>query len=297
MRGTVRVRRLPGYSWYFFAPAASVVALSESSKKERIEPGVSGTVKNFPVVETVLSAQFEPIPGMHMGHFGLLWNRFKDKYPGIDEKPPLDPIVERFPEIPRAIQGLKMVPLGEMPAPRVWFISESRSELIQVQRDRFIKNWRKEEGEEPYPRYGAIRHKFSDDYDVFVEFLKENGFEKPAINQCEVSYINHFISGEQWSGFRDADKIFNFWNMTTDLGKPEDIAARFRFTIPDADGRPSGRLHVEIGPALRDFDNKPMYVMNLTARGQIGDGVAFFEEGHRRIVDTFKNLTYERFHD
>jgi hypothetical protein len=38
-------------------------------------------------------------------------------------------------------------------------------------------------------------------------------------------------------------------------------------------------------------------VLHLTARGQVGDGVAFFDIGREWIVKTFKMLTTESMHN
>lgn len=255
-------------------------------------------VKNFPVIETVLSAQFEPISGLRTAHLGLLWNEFKETFPQTEERPPIEPVIEQFPEVPLALQGIKIMPVNEMPTPRLWFVSATGNEMIQVQRDRFIKNWRKEGEQELYPRYENIRPKFDRDFAIFKAFLEKGGFDSLSINQCEVSYVNHIVAGDNWTHFGDADKIFTFFRAPSanPPGSPEDLSVHCRFLIPDG-GRAIGRLHVDIRPAIRNSDNIPMYVMNLTARGQIGDGFDFFEIGHRWIVDTFKGLTYERFHD
>jgi hypothetical protein len=39
------------------------------------------------------------------------------------------------------------------PIPRLSFANEQGNEMIQVQNDRFIKNWRKEGDGEQYPHY------------------------------------------------------------------------------------------------------------------------------------------------
>src|SRR5437660_12140151 len=86
-----------------------------------------------PLAETVLSLQFEPIGGLTTGHMGLLWQRFRDQLPFIEEHPPLPPIVEKFgPPPPSQVE----VTLEEkFPAPRVWLLNEEKTELIQVQGD------------------------------------------------------------------------------------------------------------------------------------------------------------------
>jgi hypothetical protein len=40
-----------------------------------------------------------------------------------------------------------------------------------------------------------------------------------------------------------------------------------------------------------------MYVMNMTARGQVGPDIAFFDIGRRWIVKSFEQLTTRRMHE
>lgn len=51
------------------------------------------------------------------------------------------------------------------------------------------------------------------------------------------------------------------------LPQPEDSAIGARYRMLDLAGRPLGRLYVEVRPAYRVSDSKPIFVMNLTARG------------------------------
>ena len=60
-----------------------------------------------PVVETVLSVQFEPLPLVQAAHLGLLWNEYRAAFPKTDERPALEPVIELFPESHAARVGLK----------------------------------------------------------------------------------------------------------------------------------------------------------------------------------------------
>ena len=66
--------------------------------------------------------------------------------------------------------------------------------------------------------------------------------------------------------------------------------------IPGVGGRPVGRLHVDVQRALQTSDNKPMYVFQLTARGQVGDSFEFFDLGREWIVRSFAVLTTPHMH-
>lgn len=103
---------------------------------------------NPPVVETVIGVQFPELRGFHAAHFGLYWETIRDRYAKVENRPTLEPDRERFPRQPipllPAIQALQ-----RMPTNRVWFTDTSDSQLIQLQSDRFLFNWRQREGGYP----------------------------------------------------------------------------------------------------------------------------------------------------
>lgn len=253
-----------------------------------------------PVVETVLSVQFEPLPLVQTAHLGLLWNEYRALFPKTEERPALDPVIEQFPESLMARVGLKFQAFENPPVPRIWFSNDRGGEMIQVQNDRFIKNWRKEGEGDQYPHYDeTIRPNFDRDYAIFLAFLQKNQLGIPHVNQCEVTYVNHILAGQGWERYGEIEKIFMFWRSPDVIppGPAEDLRLHARFVIPGSEGKPVGRLHVAVQPAVRTSDNRPMYVLHLTARGQVGEGVDFFDIGREWIVTTFKRLTTSSMHN
>ena len=71
---------------------------------------------NPPVVETALSVQFGPLPLLKTAHLGLLWSDYREAFPRSEERPPLDPVVEQFPESASALVGLKFQAIESFPA-------------------------------------------------------------------------------------------------------------------------------------------------------------------------------------
>lgn len=58
-------------------------------------PHVSEDLPDFdtpPVVETVLSVQFEPLPLVRPAHLGLLWNEYRSSFPKTEERPRWTPL-------------------------------------------------------------------------------------------------------------------------------------------------------------------------------------------------------------
>ena len=120
---------------------------------------------------------------------------------------------------------------------------------------------------------------------------------EPKITQGEVKYRNHIVAGPHWSGLGDLHKIVNFWHDPLSwAGRLEDCRVLARFIIPGPDGQPVGRLIVELQPAFQRSDKRPMYVLNLTARGRSGEGAEFLDEGRKWIVQAFDSLTTEQMH-
>lgn len=255
-----------------------------------------------PLTETVLGLQFEPLAGLSTAHMGLLWQRFRSQLPLIEEHPPLPPAVEKFEPPPPAQVEVSIE--EKPPAPRVWFLNESKSELVQVQPDRFIHNWRKIEGIEPYPRYEPIRGKFRDEVAVLERFLTDEKLGPLVVNQCEVTYVNHIEPSGLWDRHGQLERIFRVWSGlggASFLKVPEDAGLRMRFAILDIKGKPVGRLHAAIQPAWKKTDNSPILVLTLTARGRpAGEGIdgafAFFELGREWIVRGFADLTTPGMH-
>jgi uncharacterized protein (TIGR04255 family) len=208
-------------------------------------------------------------------------------------------VIEQFPERPSGRTGLKVQTFDTPPFTRLSFASAQGSEMIQIQNDRFIKNWRKEGEGEQYPCYDrTIRPNFDRDYRIFLAFLQKNQLGTPRVNQCEVTYVNHILAGSGWEHYGELEKIFTFWRSpgTTPPGAAEDLRLHTRFVIPGTAGAPVGRLHVDLQPAVRVSDNRPMYVLHLTARGQVGEGVAFLDIGREWIVRGFMKLTTTSMH-
>ena len=97
--------------------------------KRSTAPPRRGHLPDFdspPIVETVLSVQFEPLPLLNTAHLGLLWNEYRLTFPKSEDRPPLQPVVEQFPESPVARVGLKLQALETSPH------LESGSQTIQA---------------------------------------------------------------------------------------------------------------------------------------------------------------------
>ena len=173
-----------------------------------------------------------------------------------------------------------------------------RRELVQVQRDRFIRNWRKTGDGDVYPRYGGhIRPRFREDFNRFLEFVQTHGLGSVRPVQCEVAYFNHIRTDPSvWSSCEDMQKVFSIYEPLSLEELPikhESLQLRQSFTI-DEKGKFIGRLYVDVTPA--EMEGETVIRYHLTARGHplepnIDGVMEFLDFGRRVIVQYFEQST------
>lgn len=247
-----------------------------------------------PVIEVVCGILFKSIDKLLAPYFGLLWEKYKPEYPICREVPPLTPVIERFDEPPRVDLQLADVP----PLPRIWFVHKNDNGIIQIQRDRFLHNWKKVRPEDEYPRYPQVIELFKDRLSQFESFLKENDLGIIEPTQYEMTYINHIPQGDGWTTLNDIRDVLPDFAIRANedrfLPEPEGINWRTSFVLPDG----AGRLHVTIRHAKLRDSGLPVLSLDLTARG-IGsekspEGMAgWFDLAREWIVRGFTDLTGE----
>lgn len=227
-----------------------------------------------PVVEVVLSVQLEPLSKLSTQDLAVYWGEVLAKKYRWREATPIPPAFEWF--------GIVRPPMNfefsfqqlEAPLPlRALFFSADETELVQLQRDRFVRNWRKATGE-PYPRYEAIRKSFREQFESLRTFIADRKLGECVPNQCEVTYVNHIPWGRDGQPREDLSEVLTGWAAKTSdpfLGVPEqvDLAARYVIQGPAA---PIGRLHVAANPTYRADDLQPLLSLTLTARGRPASG-------------------------
>src|SRR5690606_3219562 len=125
-------------------------------------------------------------------HIGLWWDREGRRldYPLTEQRPRLEPLVEEFKNEGR-VPSFTFQVGGSVPAPSLWFLAEDRTELLQIQDDRFTRNWSRREGAgADYPSYGTLLPRFEADFRAFSEFVATEGLGEVAATQVELTYVN-----------------------------------------------------------------------------------------------------------
>lgn len=260
-----------------------------------------------PVNEVVLSVQFEPLGPLLAYHLGEFWQSIRNKYPKAEVHPPIDSTFERLgPPIfrPTGVQiEFAQVPL----ASRLWLLNEAGTELMQIQQDRFVHNWRKVLGDEAYPRYEHVRDRFRDELAAFADFAASRDFGELRPNQCEVTYINHIECATEARAHGDPAEVLRVLSRDQTfeaLPKPESsqFAAKYLIETDDVVGQKTvGRLHVDFMPVFTVKENRPIFVLNLMARGvPLGAGIEgamrFLDLGRESIVRGFADITTSEMH-
>lgn len=252
-----------------------------------------------PVVETVLSAQFDRLASFSNAHGGWFWKNYLPKeWTKVQSAPRLDDQFERFGEeiLWKAIQGgIRIVSGAE--SERLQILRSDSERMIQIQDSRFIYNWRKQQ--QGYPSYNKVLTEFKDNFDCFNRFVREAPLSPLQLNQWEVTYVNHIEKGSLWSEIADWHALFPGLSMpaqTIDGIRSEDFHGEWRHILEGERGRlyvamNRGKVNIESG-----LDGPEVIRLQLTARGPVDaakglEMLAGFELGHSAIVRYFTAIT------
>jgi uncharacterized protein (TIGR04255 family) len=244
---------------------------------------------NPPVIEMVCSAQFEAIP-LGVTHIGLFWSELKEEFPDVEQKAPLQTVIESQ----KPVAEQQWIIQTEV-LPRVWFRNANRTSLIQIQNNRFVANWQRSAETPDYPSFDVLYPTFESYLARFAKFLGRNGLGPMQFNQFELTYINHIDPTNGLDAFGQ-ERLFvdHMRDDTRDrfLPSAETVGWRSSYQLPSE----MGRLHVSANTAIAASAPDTWIIkFELTARG-IGDKSAdgrrkWFDLAHEWITRGFADLT------
>jgi len=252
-----------------------------------------------PLSEVVLSVQFASIPTFRSVHVGLLWENFRREYPKVSEQAPLQATFETFGIMPaNPAPFFQIETFLSPPMPRYWFEEQDGSELLQVQQDRIVHNWRKREGDQDYPRYEAIRSRFVSDVEKFTNFLTAEKLGELRPNQCEISYINTIEIPGNEEIYASLERVTPLWTKRFAEPYPHELensTVQSRFVLRDK-GKPYGRAYVTFAPAMLMTQNRPVIRLEITIRGKprdesIAEAFRLLDDERQVVVRTFAAVT------
>jgi len=183
-----------------------------------------------------------------------------------------------------------------LPIPRVWFINESETQLVQVQSNAFYFNWRNRQKDDEYPRFETIQAEFRKNVNIFLGFLKDLNLNLPVPLEYDLTYINHIPQGQGWESIDDLKNVLKDFSWAhipnRFLPKPVNLSWQTRFPLPNE----NGLLQVKLTEAKRRTDSHPLLVLELNAKG-IGNEASldkmwdWYSVAHDWIVRGFTDLT------
>ena len=235
-----------------------------------------------PLAEVAMSVVFQPLRTMTGAHHGLYWETIRERFPTSADQPPIDTVYETEggPEGP-ALE----IRFGS-PQLRSFFRSADDEELIQVQADRFVHNWRKGDGH--YPHFEQLWADFSLHWEGFTAFASTHGLGRPVPEQVELTYVNlvddRSLPESLTVGGPQRLQLPGAPPDTALRAEEFQTALRYRLT-----GEPLARLYATVAP------RGPAWMLEITVRSRLADddqkfGDAFFRA--RTAVDTaFSALT------
>lgn len=231
-----------------------------------------------PLTEVVCGVEFNALDFSSV-HFGLYWQTIRDRFP----KPPLDrpPIGE--------VQLLNILPTLR----RVWFESDDRRQLVQLQSNRFHYNWRQQEESDQYPHFHEIYPKFVQEWEHFQHWWLTLTGTPLSVTRYELTYLNQIDAKLGWTQANDFPKIFKFLGPAWQEFplSPAMFNTNFEFNLPDN----NGSLSVALNQGIKPQDNIAVAILNLTASTtntsvELED---WFALAHKSTVEMFLSLISE----
>lgn len=268
----------------------------------------SVTFRYPPVSEVVLAVQFsEAVVDLEV--LASFAASVKEEFPHREQHPPLPPVIEDFGIPTGPTFQFQIAPPFELP--RSWFVSDDGSRVIQLQGDRLILNWRKSPPDASYPRYNKLRPILDKQLDTLGGLLREAGKPEPTINFCEVTYVNQIdVPGsEPGPSHPDLAEVLRFMLPIAKCSfkflpsKAEDQNVRTRVRIPGRRdlNQPGGRLLLSCDPVFRLENQRPIFLLNLSAHvlpeePSLDSAWEALDIGHEWVVEGFRDVTTKRMH-
>ena len=245
--------------------------------------------ENPPVIEVVCGIGFEEIEGYSSPQMGLFWNDIREQFPISEVKAPL----------PSPTGGLKIDLNAPPQAPRYFLRSNDRSELVQLQENRFLYNWIKTEEKPLYPRYSFTISQFNTLWKQFKGFLTREGLKSPVIRELRLQYVNHMIQGEGWETLSQIQNVFPDYSFDERGGRyltpPSTWAISSNHDLPFEGARieisiKSGRFR----PGIKD--EKELLAAELLVIGNVKEPESqeiqdWFDRAREAIDRTFVEIT------
>ncbi len=256
-----------------------------------------------PVVEVALAVEFEQSIGFRSLDLGRLADAWGDGWPLVEERPTLPSMESDDGDVLDSF--LNALAGTAEPPDRLWMQNREGDQVVQLQHNRLVVNWRKGDAGDEYPRYGTVQKQLQDAWQRLLSTCKRLDLDVPVPSLCELQYVNHMDSVYGWNSSIDTAVLTVPWSG---LGESEffdaDHLSQFSVHCHFPDDR-EGWLTIDCwtshsSPSDLDGDS-PLMVLKLTARGEaepkdFKGALDFFDVAHRWIVEGFTHITTPEAH-
>ena|SRR5271157_5991502 len=247
--------------------------------------------ENPPIQELGIALFHLPIMEMKSQHIGIYWGLIREKYPLCEHQTPIASVSDAQPQQLTVFQG---VPGEVFPLPRFWFSSKSHPTLIQVQRNAFILNWRREAATEDYPHYEKVVEDFWQELERYKTFVQESvGGKIDVIQRCELTYVNLITPNETFTSLAQITNVIpstaSLCDIQTDDRKLTGLNATVTYQV-----NPTLLIDLAIRLGHRLPTKEVAAILELKAHGVPSD---LSLDGARAWYDSAHNATYKLFLD
>jgi uncharacterized protein (TIGR04255 family) len=247
-----------------------------------------------PLDEVVCGVHFAGVKWLDI-NFGLYYAELGGRYPHTQRRPPVSLFESRGSEGPQQIELTT-----EPQLPLLWYESPDSPFLLQVQKDAFFVNWRRQSGTFVYPHFHkkeggeqGVWERFASEWDAFRTFCEKQAIGTPELLACHLAYINHMVHGETWDVPTDLTQWFH---LLAGVKGSNPVATLDMTILYHARKLP---LRINVRPAIRISDKKKLFVIDFIVTAKLPpetDFQAWFDEAHQVIRDEFLAQTTEEAH-
>jgi len=238
-----------------------------------------------PLNEVALARIFLPRLDLLVPHYGLLWEQLRDVYPMCRQAPPIMGPHLLFPS-----------DLGGV-LPRVWFISQDETRIVQLQQDRLIVNWRQMQSRGEYVRFSAIDLEYERVRAILERFFVENFIVPLQTVGMELTYVNIVPLSQSESLFTQVARIVR------GMGHESNYSARGEVSMlhSQMDWRlADGSIHTLKYGAGSQADGQKILRLEISTSISGQDPIdedAWVSAAHDRIVETFVDSITPAMHE
>lgn len=247
-----------------------------------------------PLDEVVCGVHFAGVKWSDI-HFGLFYAEVRRRYPHFQRRPPLS-LFEN-----RGSEGLQIELMTEPRLPLLWYESPDSPFLLQVQKDAFFVNWRRQSGTFTYPHFHTrevgeqgVWDRFITEWEGFRAFCEKQGIGSPEVLACHLAYINHMVHGETWDVPADLVRWFRLLAGVKESNPVDTLNMTVIYRVRNLP------LRLNVRPAIRISDKKKLFIIDfiVTAKLPADSGLqAWFDEAHQVIRDEFLAQTTQEAHE